>query len=112
MSNFNNDLAYSERTWQNDADAREHAQQGREEIEMQDWQEQDAELLDQARHAPRIALARCDGDGILEEYYFDVDQTHVIMCPGCCACEPELVEFNGRKPAMSEGTPGSGRKVA
>src|ERR1035441_4689175 len=71
---------YTEPMWRDDADARERAAVRDEEMQMQDW------------HAGPLALARCDGSGILEEFYIDVDQTQVIRCPGCCACEEGQLE--------------------
>jgi hypothetical protein len=48
---------YTERQWRNDAYARERveARNG----QMQDW------------HVDPVALVRCDGSGILEEFYID-----------------------------------------
>ena len=113
---FNKDLSSYESTWMNDSYARERAYNESEERDLSDWQEEDAALLDQARkeaaeHTPRIAYAACDGSGIAEEYYIDVDQTHIIPCPGCIACDLELVEFRGRKPISAEGAHAE-RKVA
>jgi hypothetical protein len=68
---------YDEQTWRNDADFRERAEAKRERIEMQDV------IFDHAE------LARCDGSGVLDETYIDVDQTRVIACPGCVACRLE-----------------------
>lgn len=67
---------YSEQTWRNDADARERSEARREAIAMSDWQND---------FRPQL----CDGGGILEEHYTDVDQTTATKCPGCPACETE-----------------------
>lgn len=29
----------------------------------------------------------CDGSGVQDERYIDVDQTEVTLCPGCSACQ-------------------------
>lgn len=139
---FNENLPFSETTWRNDADARERAQNSWNRRDMGDWQEADFRIMDRERNqahkeaaeATRMAVARCDGSGIIEEYYIDVDQTNVIACPGCFACElvmaavadlpgdnssmpdwmePELVEFRGtRKPVGSEVRPAIQKEVA
>ena len=84
---------YTEPMWRDDADARERAAARDEEMQMQDW------------HAGPLALARCDGSGILEEFYIDVDQTQVIRCPGCCACEEgELEQARRRAPIRKAPT--------
>lgn len=85
------DSRYDETTWQNDSDAFERAQTRNEELQMQDV------IFD------RVAVARCDGSGIAEEYYFEADQTQTIPCPGCVNCalresnDAEMVEFRGRR---------------
>ena len=84
---------YTERMWRHEADAAERTQARNEKMLMPDWQ------------AEPVALARCDGSGILEESYIDVDQTHVILCPGCCACEESDLEQATRRAPVSEPEP-------
>jgi hypothetical protein len=81
-NHFYHDTDYSEANWRNDDAAQESAASARDARDLQDWQETD--LADDGDTRP----LRCDGDGILQEYYTDVDQTQVIPCPGCPACDP------------------------
>src|SRR5581483_7124783 len=80
---------YSEQTWRNDADARERVEALREQAAMCDWQND---------FRPQL----CDGSGILEETYTDVDQADVVRCPGCPACDLERVEFTGTRQRAEE----------
>lgn len=81
---FTND--YSENTWRNDADARERAENQREQIAMQKYEPEGVVL--------------CDGSGMQAEWYVDVDQTDGIRCPGCAACavESEIDRSTRRAP--------------
>lgn len=85
------DTRYDEQTWRNEADYRERS-------------EARYEAMEQDFTFDRIAVAKCDGSGIVEEHYFDADQTEALACPGCYACalresqqEAEMVEFRGRR---------------
>lgn len=84
---------YTEKQWRSDADARERAAARDEQLQMQDW------------YGDPVAFARCDGSGILEEFYVDVDQTQVIRCPGCCACEEGELEQARRRAPIAEPAP-------
>src|SRR6185437_6631699 len=103
MANFNNDIAFSELAWQNDSYAREISQRNREERDMQDWQilsEEEEEEAAAARAAVREAAFEaslpvascCDGSGVVEETYVGVDQTFVVACKGCPACDLAAAE--------------------
>jgi len=65
----------------------------------------------EARIAAEDAALQCDGSGIIDEYYIDVDQTQVVKCAGCPACElaPAMVrEASDEAPMpmwMGEETP-------
>lgn len=62
---------------------------------MQTWE------YDQARQeAADLAQwpITCDGSGVLSEIQTDVDQTDVIPCRGCPACDLGRVEIAERKP--------------
>ena len=84
-----NDHSYGEYEWRIDADFREREAARREEFELADFYE------------PRVAVAKCDGSGIIEEMYFDVDQTEVIRCQGCAACDEELRLIERRAPHVA-----------
>lgn len=59
---------------------------------------------EEARHEAAVLAqwpVTCDGSGIIDEFYIDVDQTQVIACKGCPACDLELVEFRGRRKPMA-----------
>lgn len=127
---LNTDLASYESTWKRDCDFRESSSRRRESRDMQDWQDSDVvpypAFVPTSSHSvnPELDEARkegaelnqwpvcCDGSGIVDEFYIDVDQTQVIECKGCPACDAELVEFRGgrRKGVSSEvATPASRR---
>lgn len=103
---FNNDLASYESTWMNDADSYDRSERQREEREMQDWDMTEEEAIAARREASELAQwpITCDGSGILEEFYVDVDQTEVVKCQGYPACDLELAGFAGvrRKSAAAE----------
>lgn len=123
---FNADLSYLESSWQMDADFRDADMRDREAREMQDVEiftgtpEQEEAFAAARREAAESAQwpITCDGSGILEEYYIDVDQTEVIECKGCPACDFELAEFSGagvrKMPAKTEEAPAlaGSRRVA
>jgi len=95
------EIGHTEQTWMNDELAFERNERQREERDMRDWQDNDLsreQVIAELSGMPQY----CDGSGVLEERYIDVDQTEVVSCPGCIACDMELVEFVRRKPAGRE----------
>lgn len=129
MQNTFSTVDLSEMNWTNQSSSYDRSSRRREARDMGDWQEQDFAREDAARNAAAavhqvreeaadsMMPILCDGSGVVEEEYFDVDQTWVVKCVGCPACrgEEEAVEFRGasRMPVQSETFSGdSGRKVA
>lgn len=92
---FNPDLASYESTWQNDADARERSYNRREARDMQEVEFfADARMLEAHALAYDLSLpVSCDGSGVVEETYIGVDQTRVIPCKGCPACEMAMTQL-------------------
>ena len=84
---------YSEQVWRNDTETRERGQARNEMIQMKDWQ------------AESFASSLCDGSGILEDFFIEVDQTQVIPRPVCCACQESDLEQARRRAPLTELTP-------
>lgn len=84
------DIDYTESNWRNDEAAYDRTERAREFRHMQDWQVDDVQLLAEARKEATEQYQwpiTCDGSGILSEEQIDVDQTRVIVCQGCPACQ-------------------------
>jgi len=64
---------YDEQAFERDSNARERAIESWEKMQMRDV-------------CYDVPVQYCDGSGVIEERYVDVDQTEVVKCPGCVAC--------------------------